>query len=237
MKVFATVLSLVSAAVFAVLCGLVVWRDYGLWVIAVSAAIFLALPLSSFLHELGHMLFGAMCKIKAVPKFSPFGASCCRLIPKTDKNLRARLFFTAFGGIFVNLLAGTAIVFISVYTPAPVWLMFLVPSNVYLFVLNLIPVWFNSGKTDGLVCNDLLNNSDVGKVTVAVMTAQAQILAGKPAEQLDKKLLFGVPQIREDDPAFISLTELRYEYFKGKGDEAEAQKYKERLEDLKKQYM
>ena len=69
------------------------------------------------------------------------------------------------------------------------------------------------------------------------MTAQAQILAGKPAEQLDKKLLFGVPQIREDDPAFISLTELRYEYFKGKGDEAEAQKYKERLEDLKKQYM
>ncbi len=158
MKVFATVLSLVSAAVFAVLCGLLVWRDYGLWVIAVCAAIFLALPLSSFLHELGHMLFGAMCKIKAVPKFSPFGASCCRLIPKTDKNLRARLFFTALGGIIVNLLVGTAIVFISVYTPAPVWLMFLVPSNVYLFVLNLIPVWFNAGKTDGLVCNDLLNN-------------------------------------------------------------------------------
>ena len=41
MKVFATVLSLVSAAVFAVLCGLLVWRDYGLWVIAVCAAIFL----------------------------------------------------------------------------------------------------------------------------------------------------------------------------------------------------
>lgn len=237
MKVFATVLSLVSAAVFAVLCGLLVWRDYGLWVIAVCAAIFLALPFSSFLHELGHMLFGAMCKIKAVPKFSLFGSSCCRLIPKTDKNLRARLFFTALGGIIVNLLVGTVIVFISVYTPAPVWLMFLVPSNVYLFVLNLIPVWFNSGKTDGLVCNDLLNNSDAGKVTVAVMTAQAQILAGKPADQIDKKLLFGVPQIREDDPAFISLTELRYEYFKAKGEEAEAQKYKERLEDLKKQYM
>ncbi len=29
MKVFATVLSLVSAAVFAVLCDLLVWRDYG----------------------------------------------------------------------------------------------------------------------------------------------------------------------------------------------------------------
>ena len=40
MKVFATVLSLVSAAVFAVLCDLLVWRDYGLWVISVSAAIF-----------------------------------------------------------------------------------------------------------------------------------------------------------------------------------------------------
>ena len=237
MRSFNFLLAAGCALLAAVSCGIRLWFAYELLALPCFAAVILALPFASLLHELGHMLFGAMCKIKAVPKFSLFGSSCCRLIPKTDKNLRARLFFTALGGIIVNLLVGTVIVFISVYTPAPVWLMFLVPSNVYLFVLNLIPVWFNSGKTDGLVCNDLLNNSDAGKVTVAVMTAQAQILAGKPAEQIDKKLLFGVPQIREDDPAFRSLTELRYEYFKAKGEEAEAQKYKERLEDLKKQYM
>lgn len=234
MKAAASVLSTAFALVVAVLCGFVVWREQGLWVIAVCAAMFLSLPISSLLHELGHMLFGSLCKIKAVPKFSLFGSSCCSLVPKTDKKLRVRLFFTALGGVLFNLAVGIAVVFIVLYTPAPAWLLFLVPSNVYLLILNIIPAWFNSGKTDGLVCNDLLNNTDTAKVTVAVMTVQAQVLNGKHIEEIDKNLLFSVPQIREDDPAFISLTELRFEYFTAKGDEAEAQKYKERLEDLKK---
>ncbi|MDE7083556.1 MAG: hypothetical protein K2O89_07660 [Clostridia bacterium] len=237
MKYFATVISAIFAVVFAVLCGFVAWREYGLWVIAVSAAMVLSLPLSSLLHELGHMLFGAICKIKAVPKFKLFGSSCCNLIPKTDKKLRVRLFFTALGGVLVNLAVSVIIIFVVRYAAAPAWLTFLVPSNVYLLILNIFPAWFNSGKTDGLVCNDLLNNNDAAKVLLAVLTVQAQVLNGKTIEEVDEKLLFGLPQIQEDDPAFISLTELRYEYFKAKGEEEKAELWQTRFEELKKEYL
>ncbi len=236
MKYFAAVISAIFAVVFAVLCGFVAWREYGLWVIAVSAAMVLSLPLSSLLHELGHILFGAICKIKAVPKFRLFGSSCCKLIPKTDKKLRVRLFFTALGGVLVNLAVPVVIIFIVRYTAAPAWLIFLVPSNVYLLILNIFPAWFDSGKTDGLVCNDLLNNTDNAKVLLAVLTVQAQVLNGKPIEEVEEKLLFDLPQIREDDPAFISLSELRYEYFKAKGEEEKAELWKNRFEELKKEY-
>ncbi|MDE7306096.1 MAG: hypothetical protein K2N33_01765, partial [Clostridia bacterium] len=46
------------------------------------------IPFSVILHELGHMLFGATVKIKAVPHFKLMGASSCTIIPKTDKNLK-----------------------------------------------------------------------------------------------------------------------------------------------------
>lgn len=74
-----------------------------------------ALPFSSLMHELAHMLFGAICKIKAVPKFKLFGSSSCELIPKTDKNLKWRLIFTARGGLIINfLLFGLGIIALSV---------------------------------------------------------------------------------------------------------------------------
>ena len=115
--------------------------------------------------------------------------------------------------------------------------MFLVPSNVYLLILNIIPAWFNSGKTDGLVCNDLLNNTDTAKVTLAVLTVQARVLNGKSIEEASENLLSDLPQIREDDPAFISFAELKYEYFKAKGEEEKAELWKNRFEELKKEYL
>ena len=102
------------------------------------------------------------------------------------------------------------------------------PSSVYLFFLNLY-----GSSSDAAVCENLLSNTDEAKVMLAVLTVQAQVLNGKPIEEVDEKLLFDVPVIQEDDPSFISLTELRYEYFKAKGETEQAEKYKSRLEDLK----
>ena len=237
MKYLASVLSAIFALLTAALCGFVAWRDHGLWVIAVCVAMILSLPLSSLLHECGHMLFGAICKIKALPKFNLFGSSCCKLIPKTDKKLRPRLFFTALGGVLVNLTIAVAVAVIVRYTPAPACILCLVPANVYLLILNIIPAWFNSGKTDGLVCNDLLNNTDTAKVTLAVLTVQARVLNGKSIEEASENLLSDLPQIREDDPAFISFAELKYEYFKAKGEEEKAELWKNRFEELKKEYL
>ena len=40
----------------------------------------------------------------------------------------------------------------------------------------------------------------------------------------------------KSEESFIALTELRYEYFKAKGETAQAEKYKARFEELKKEY-
>lgn len=228
--------------------GIRIIFDCGYWAVPVGIITVISFPLSTLLHELGHMLFGAIVKIKAVPSDKNFktflkntfmewwGASSCNIIPKTDKKLKARLLFTAFGGLAINfvfILLGV----LALCVPAvPTVLCALLPASFHLFAMNLLPFSFNCGKTDGLIIYEIIKDEDTSKVMLAVLKVQAQILAGKPISEIDKSLLFDVPQICEDELSFISLTELRYEYFKAAGDFQEAQKYAERLESLK-QYL
>lgn len=222
------IIALIVALLACFSSGIILWLEYDLWAIACYAAIFLALPFASLLHELGHILFGAICKIKAVPKFSLFGSSSVQLIPKTDKNLRPKLIFTAMGGLAVNFIIIVISSLPIYFKVLPAWVTVFLPSSVYLFMLNLY-----GENTDGRVLSNLIGKSNEAKVMLAVLTVQAQVLKGKPVEEADEKLLFDLPVIREDDPAFISLTELRYEYFSAKGDAEQAEKYKSRLESLK----
>lgn len=233
MKTFAYVFSLVAFAALAGVYGVACWLEYYTWAILIWCAMIISIPLASLLHEIGHILFGAICGIKAKPHFSLFGSSSCEIIPKRESNLKARIIITALGGIFVNLFIWVAFIMLIEFELLPLWCTFLLPANVYIALLNVIPAHLYSGKTDGLVVNDLLHDNAEAKVMIAVLTVQAQILNGKRIEEVDEKLLFSLPVVREDDPAFISLTELRYEYFKAKGDIQNAEKYKTRLDGLK----
>lgn len=214
------------------------------WIFAAVyiAALLAALPLSILLHELGHMLFGAIVKIRAIPHFSIAGSSSCKIIPKTDKNLRGRLICTTIGGLVINfivIIVGITVQFIIRYF-SYMWLVWLwlltfplATASFFVFAYNIFPNITGNGKTDGLVAYELIKNDDSARVTLSVLCVQAQILKGKPIEEVDEKLLFDVPVIREDDPAFISLTELRYEYFAARGDTEQAKMYKDRFEQLK----
>ena len=237
MKTFTCIISALTFVVLAGLYGVACWFDFGLWAIAVWVAMIAAIPLSSLLHELGHMLFGSFSGIKAKPHFNIFGSSSCALMPKKDSNIKTRVIVTAYGGIAVNFFIATLCIFLISFNIAPVWLSFLIPANMYLCMLNIMPAHFSSGKTDGLVVEEIINGKDEAKVLLSVLTVQAQILNGKPVEEVDEALLFNLPQIREDDQSFIALTELRYEYMKAKGNEEEAQRYKERFNELKNEYM
>lgn len=241
MKAFDRIFTVIfSALVFvglAVAFGGACWVELGLWAIPVWVAMIAAIPFSSFLHELGHMLFGAICGIKVKPHFSLFGSSSCALMPKKEGKIKARVIFTALGGFTVNALVVLICWLLTIFKIAPVWLAFLIPANMYLFILNFIPAHFASGKTDGLVIIEVVSGNDEAKVLLAVLTVQAQVLNGKPIEEVDEALLFDLPQIREDDQSFIALTELRYEFMKAKGREEEAQKYKQRFEQLKNDYI
>lgn len=232
-NVLQLILSIGLTIICAVDCALMLWMRYGVIAIATYVAIILALPFCSLVHELGHMLFGAFVKIKAVPKFSFFGSSQCKIIPKTDKNLKGRLIFTTCGGLFINLLF-IILGFVAIRVSAvPIWLCVFMPASVYLFCLNFLSAEFPSGKTDGMVVEELLTKSDWAQVTLAVLEVQAKLLKGEDIKNIDSTLLFSLPQIREDDMSFISLTKLRCEYFKAVGDEENTKKYQQRLDDLK----
>lgn len=235
--IFTVVLYVLSLALF-VLCGYLIYLSYGAKpsnVIFVLLGI-LAFPLSSVLHELGHALFGLFVKIKAVPEFKFRGSSSCKIIPKTLKNIKARVIFTTVGGLFVNF-ALTVIGIIALAVPAvPVWLCVALPASFYLFALNILPLGLDE-RTDGEVIYELIKETDSAKVMLAVLTIQAHICCGEAISELDEDLFFNVPQICEDDINFIALTQMRYEYFNAKGDEINAEKYKSRYEELKKEYL
>ncbi|MDE6442209.1 MAG: hypothetical protein K2L12_05620 [Clostridia bacterium] len=226
------IIPVLNAAVWGIWAALMLWFHYKTLAIVCYIAIVLALPFESLVHELGHMLFGAIVRIKAVPRFSLFGSSSCKIIPRTDKHLRMRVLFTSFGGITVNFLF-SIVGLVGLFIPEVAYLSVFLPASSYLFWLNVQPLYLGADKTDGLVIHEFYHNEDSAKVTVAVLTAQAQILKGKRIEEVDKDLLFSQPVIREDDPAFISLTELKRDYLLAVGQPEQAQILTDRLEQLK----
>lgn len=220
-----------------VYCFYALYQSYGnqpLYLLY-GLGLLVSFPLTGLLHEFGHVVFGFFAKIKAVPRLSFFNSSCCKIIPKTDKNLKARIAVTTVGGLAVNFLF-IVLGVVALFVPAvPVEIAICVlPASFYYFALNALPLNLSEGKTDGLVIAELIKNEDSAKVMLAVLTVQAQVLAGKPIEAVDEKLLFDLPQLPEDDFNFISLTQFRYEYFKAKGDAENAERYLSRYEDLKK---
>ena len=233
------IISTLLAVGIMVLC----WFEYnGNWLVwLLVLAIVLSLPVSSLLHELGHVLFGAFSKIHAKITlksiFAFFKPSSCEIIPRTDKRIKKRLIATTIGGLAVNLVIIIFGVLALIVSAIPTYLAIIIPASFYLFVINLVPFETGNGKTDGLVITELLKNEDSAKVMLAVLTVQAQVLNGKPIAEVNEKLLFDLPQIREDDPAFISLTELRAEYYAAKGDTEQSNKYRSRFEQLKEDYL
>lgn len=196
---------------------------------------------AGFLHELGHAFFGLFTGLRGkLSKSSVFSLSkplSVGLMPKTDKNLKGRLIITSLGGLFINLLFIILGVLALAVPQIPVWISGVAVGHVTVFTDNALPAEYASGKTDGLVISELAKNEPRAQVTLAVLAVHAHLLSGKSIETVDKSLLFDLPQIREDDPSFISLTALRAGYCKATGDVESAEKYRARFEQLKAEYI
>ena len=247
MKLFWSIAVKLAAFALLAYCGIRVIFDSNHWASAVVIGIVMVLscPLSAVLHEWGHALFGAIVKIRAVPDkgfyrdtfLNWWDSSSVKIIPKTDENLRAGVIFTAFGGCAVNLIF-IILGIIALCVPAmPIGFCALMPASFHLFALNALPLCYDDGKNDGAIIKELIQNGDEAKVMLAVLKVQAQVLGGKPIGNIDEKLLFGLPQIREDDISFISLCELRAQYFTAKGERENAEKWQDRFEQLKEEYL
>ena len=247
-KIILTVIYALITFGYIALSVWIMWRETGdsSLISTKYQLLFAIMKIVSFLtasafHELGHALFGLFSRVharlSAKSVLTIFSTSSVEVIPKTDKKIKRRMIATTLGGLVINLLFIVIGILALTVPQIPSWLSGIAVYNLVLFLFNISPLEYNSGKSDGLVICELIKNEDSAKVMLAVLTVQAQVLNGKPIKEVEEKLLFDLPQIQEDEPAFISLTELRAEYFAAKGDTANAQKYKSRFEQLKKDYL
>ena len=185
------------------------------------------------IHEGAHYIVGAILRMGVkLPQIRFFRSSSVEINPKGVKGLRARFVLTAGAGLFFDLLLIVwGVVSFAVPSVSPIYVA-LLPYAVYTFILNAAPLEYSGGKTDGLVICEALSGNDSSKVMLAVLRVQGMVNAGLPLKEVDENLLTDVPQVQEDDINFIILTRLRYEYYVAKGDEANAQKYFDRYNEI-----
>lgn len=246
-KIAFAVIIIISLAL-AAYCGYAWTCAFGvsfLTVLLYVLALLVSVSVADFLHEGAHYLMGKCLTMGVrIDKLSLVKSSSVTLNPKGDRRLKGRTVATVSAGLIVNLICvivGAVMLCFPkeivngciVYPSPTVIVSAFLPYSFYLFALNALPLEYSSGKTDGLVLWEILKNYPSAQVMLRVLKVQAIVNAGTPLEDVDETLLLNVPQLPEDDYNFISLTQLRYEYYSAKGEEEQANKYRERLESLK----
>lgn len=192
-------------------------------------------------HELGHLLVGLLVNFRAVSfsvgflRLSRMGrklsfipnaavAGACEMYPVGEKHLKGRVIAYSFGGAAFNFLFAAAALLCYFLLPAS-WGMLLfaalAPLNLYEGIMELLPADLSAGKTDGCLVRDIMKGESTATVTLAVFRAQG-ILAKGSVSDLPRKILYDVPVIREDEPVFLSLLQLRMMKATLDGDSEEA---------------
>lgn len=215
-----------------------------------AAAIVLRIPY--LVHELGHVVSGvcAGLRVNGV-RLGWLFLSCrgVRLSPSEGRagetmfSLRregcvhARLYAAALGGPLAGLLAGGALLIVWGVLPAHPALAFfacMAPLFVAESLSELLPAERRAGKTDGLVLQELRTRTGETEVAVRVMTAQL-LLARDPQTALPHALLFDVPVVREDSPAFMELLLLQKDALLKEGDAEGAARIEGRIREIEEQ--
>ena len=203
--------------------------------LAVGAAIFVHVFLmigantfcGSFLHELGHTVFGALAGFRTVQFsignliFTKHGirydaysetAGATAIFPKSEKNIRQRYAFVSLGGIVFNLVYGAVFLtlyFVLPHYPALVFFELFAPMNLFTGLLQLLPV--PNGRTDFVTFYGCIKNRPFAQIACNILQVQS-ILYRRDYRAIPRGLLYDTPVIREDDPLFIILLTLRLQY-------------------------
>lgn len=229
-------------------------RDYSyVWAFGFFVGFVFLLPVSTLAHELGHLLFGKLAGLQfASMRVSFFrlqkigkhfslrfvrlrdAAGSFEMYPKSEKGIRGKMIFCSLGGpLFSLIYGGASLACFCILPMHPVLYFFALFSPLALLeaVLSLYPIETDSGKTDGEVVLSLLKKTPSAMVALRVLGAQGILTKGLYSD-LSEEFLFDVPVVREDDIAFLALTQLRFQYLFYVGREEEALRQLFRLEEL-----
>lgn len=186
-------------------------------------------------HEIGHIVFAAAARMQvAYAKFfcfkifqkngklrfgfaSPFAPDQTQTIPMCGGNMlsRAKKYTVGglvFSGLLLLIIAAGAIVCAAVGSPS-YKLFGILPYVAYLFLLNVVPAEYASGKTDTAVYIGLKRGYAAEKNMLAAMEIQGRLYAGESFGEIDESLYTDVPQLCEDEPLYAVMLQLRYRYY------------------------
>lgn len=196
-------------------------------------SLFIGAFVDVLVHEGAHLLVGAICRMgMKAPKIRLFRSSSVDVYPTGAKGIKGRMIATSLAGCFFDLLL-VALGAIALLVPSvSVIFATVLPYAFYSFALNIAPLEYASGKTDGLVAWELITDKPTAQVMLAVLKVQGLVHSGVLLADVDEGLLLDVPQLPEDDINFIIITQLRYEYYLAKGNDSEAYKYFARYQEL-----
>ncbi|MBQ5926301.1 MAG: hypothetical protein IIX01_00055 [Clostridia bacterium] len=204
------------------------------------AGLFLGLAFTPFFHEIGHFLAGKSQKMQLkylkffIFRFmerdgkirfsfsSPFSAEETQMIPKSHENMleRAKIYTLGgliFGGVSILVLSAGAIVCLWLKTPVAFAFLTALPYGVYLFMLNIIPVYYAGGKTDMLVYCGLKKGKREECAMLKAMEIFGFLAEGKSFSEIDEEYYQNIPTVCEDEPIFAIVTDLKYRYYVEKG--------------------
>ena len=199
------------------------------------AGFFASIIVAPIVHELGHVCFGAVVKmqwiyvkcfcIKAYRKegkkrfalISPFAPDQTQVLPKSGGNMQKRAALYTLGGLICGGCFLIALIIAAVLTACfgavSYYLFATLPYTAYLFLLNLPPFSYASGKTDGAVYRGIRKGYDAEKCMLSAMEIQGQLCEGKSFSQIEEGYYFDLPQLCEDEPLYAILLDLRYRYY------------------------
>ncbi len=210
--------------------------------------------LAPVIHELGHVSLAQIARMDYVyvkcfcfkiyvkngkKRFgfaSPFAPDETQVLPKCGGNMQKRGMLYAlggliFGGVFLAVILAAAIL-TTAFGVTNYLLWGIVPYALYLFLLNVAPFEYASGKTDTLIYQGLKKGAPAEKNMLSAMEIQGQLYEGKSFSEIGESLYFDVPQLCEDEPLFAVMLDLRYRYFLEKGEKKKAADCLNRLASL-----
>lgn len=233
-------LLMIAGAVMAFVCA---WGDFGN-LVKVLLGFVLGVILAPIVHEFGHIFLAVSQKMQVIyAKFFcfrmqrkgkklrfgfalPFAADETQVVPKSGGDMQSRAIAYTLGGLlfsgvfFVLLLLTAVILTLFKINTFLIWGM--LPYCAYLLILNLAPFEYAAGKTDMLVFVGLKKEYDVEKNMLAAMKIQGYLFEGKSFCEMSRDLFFNLPVLREDEPLYALMLDLRYRYHLEKGEIDEA---------------
>jgi hypothetical protein len=219
-----------------------------------AVSLLIGLALSLFLaptfHELGHVFFAEIAKTKwmyvklfcfsftarkkgfSVKLANPFSADQTQVIPKSGENMKKRAIKYTLGGLifgfgylFLLLVAAFIVMSFGVIS-AMLWGM--IPYAAYLFLLNVVPAEYASGKTDMQVFVGILKEDAAEQAMLAAMEIHGKLFEGYSYAEINEEL-FAFNALREDEPIWAVVRELCYRKALEEGDFVRAAKELERF--------